>query len=75
MYIQQQPRALNIEETKALYKAMARLGEMVQDLNARGDITRDNARVSIRRLVKTHPVIRSLGPSESALARLVAGVR
>ena len=75
MYQQQPPIALNQEESKALYQAMARLGELVCELNRRGDITSDNARLSIRRLIKTHPVLRSIGPSESDLARLVSGIK
>ena len=74
MWIQQRPRGLNEEETKALSVALDSLALLLDDLASTGHITKSNVRVSVRELIKTHPVTRSLGVSESILARLVSRV-
>lgn len=75
MWIQQRPRGLNHEETKALADAVSSLALLLVDLVSTGHVTRDNVRVSVRELIKTHPTTRALGVSESTLARLVAVVK
>ena len=75
MWIQQRPCGLNDEETKALADAVSSLALLLVDLVSTGHVTRDNVRVSVRELIKTHPTTRALGVSESTLARLVAVVK
>lgn len=72
MWIQQRPRGLNEEETKALSVALDSLVLLLNDLVSTGHVTKSNVRVSVRELIKTHPVTRSLGVSETLLARLVS---
>ena len=74
MWIQQRPRGLNHEEAKALDKTLRSMAELLEDLRNTGHVDKSNARLSVRQLIKTHPVTRSLGVSESDLARLVSGI-
>jgi signal transduction protein with GAF and PtsI domain len=72
---QQTPtRSLNEEETKALSIALDSLATLIADLVATNHLHKDNARIGIRQLTKTHPTTRSLGVSEATLANLVAMV-
>jgi hypothetical protein len=75
MWIQQRPRGLNIEEAGALTKALSSLALLLTDLKGNGYVNQGNARVSVRELIKTHPTTRSLGVSESDIAKLVSGVQ
>jgi hypothetical protein len=70
---QQTPtRSLNEEETRALSIAINSLATLITDLVATNHLHKDNARIGIRQLTKTHPTTRSLGVSEATLSSLVA---
>ena len=74
MWIQQRPRGLNHEEAKALSNTLRSMALLLDDLKMTGHVDKSNARISVRQLIKTHPVTRSLGVSEATLARLVSGI-
>ena len=67
-------RSLNAEETRALAIALDSLATLITDLTASKHLHKDNARIGIRQLTKTHPTTRSLGVTEATLANLVAMV-
>jgi hypothetical protein len=75
MWIQQRPRGLNHEESKALANTLLSMAELLDDLRNTGHVNKSNARVSVRQLIKTHPVTRSLGVSEATLAKLVSTIQ
>ena len=71
-WIQAIPRALNAEESNALALAIDSTRTLIADLIADQSIDKSNARISVRQLLKVHPVTRSLGVSEATVANLVA---
>ena len=73
-WIQALPRSLNDEENRALSAALDSLVTLIADLKESGHLSKSNARIGIRQIAKTSPVIRSLGVSEATLAKLVAVV-
>jgi hypothetical protein len=73
-WIQALPRSLNEEETRALSAALGSLVTLISDLRDSGHLSKENARISVRQIAKTHPTIRSLGVSEATLAKLVSVV-
>ena len=75
MWIQQRPRGLNHEEAKALNNKLRSMAELLEDLRNTGHVDKNNARITVRQLIKVDPVTRSLGVSEATLARLVSSIQ